>query len=161
MVTKREQDTIETARTGAAMTSRIEAVMLHDATVRDLRVHDGGKLTLSFEGVTAYRRITSDLYDTWIHRAILRVTGVTALLIQGPGWTKDDDDYVLTDTVVNSLGQKIHWIDVRATGVRRIELLIFSGARIEIECAMADLKLSRGRELDGQWEGPLFQTPKA
>ena len=140
------------------MTSRTGAILLHDATLTGFCLHAGGELTLNFEGVTVYRQAGRDVYDIWIHRAVLKVGGVTALSVQGPGWSKGDDDYVLTDAIINDLGQKIHWTDVGVAGVRRIELAIFSGALIEILCATAELRLSRKKELVRLWEGPLI-TP--
>jgi hypothetical protein len=136
-------------------TRKSAAILLHDASLTALQVLDGGRLTLSFDGIQVYRRAARDLYDILTHSGKLLITGATNVLIRG-SWTKGDDDYVLEEAIVNSAGEKIRWTDIADSDLQSIELLIFSGARIEIACTKAQLKLSQKGELTGRWEGPLF-----
>lgn len=131
-----------------------DAILLHDASLTAFRILAGGRLTLRFDGVTVYRREAPNRYNTWVHRASLILGDVTNVSVRG-SWTRGDDDYVLDETIISRSGEEVEWVAIGKEGVRRIELLIFSGARIEIDCSKAELKLSPKGELTGSWEGPL------
>jgi hypothetical protein len=129
----------------------VEIVQLHDTTILDLRVRTSGRLTINLDGVSVFHRVTPILFDVFIHRGRLEVSGLTKFSIEGPGWIKDADDYILDDTVTDELGNALDWVDLVPESVRNIELGIFSGAQIKVSCTRAEVRLSRKGELAHQW----------
>jgi hypothetical protein len=131
--------------------SDITVVQLHDATIIDLQLRANGRLIIRLDGVSVFRRVSAGLADVFIHKGRLEIDGLSSLSLKGRGWLVDDDDYILDDTITDELGRTLHWVDLDPNEVRRVELVIFSGSRIEISCSRAKLELARQAEFSRQW----------
>jgi len=71
-------------------------------------------------------------------------------------WTKDDDDYVLDDAVLDAQDRRISWGALEGEELSSIRLFLFSGATIEMRCSRAHLLASRKIKVLEPWRGPLI-----
>jgi len=131
----------------------------HDSRVGAVVIPATGPSRIEFAHLAVYHTRDIERYEIWSYQAVLEISGVDRMLVEGGSEVRDhvDDGMVLLD------GEElVDWkalLDPRP--VTRIKLTFGSGRIIDIRCREAQLRLQHAIKHMEDWVGPLDPSPSA
>jgi hypothetical protein len=131
----------------------------HDSRVNAVVITATGPSRIEFAHLGVYHTRDIERYEIWSYQAVLEISGVDRMLVEGGS---EVTDYVDDGMVLLAGEELVDWkalLDPRS--VTRIKLTFGSGRIIDIQWHEAQLRLQRVIKHVEDWVGPLYHSPSA
>lgn len=134
----------------------------HDAGLESVCLLSDRVVEIRFSGLNAFWSAEpvgeeTEAYEVRIHRAVLRMSGLTSIAGQG-GW--EPKMSVGSGDIYGVDGEPIRWHSLLAPrSIRRLELLFFTGDTLKLYAEEGHLTLEGEGEYLERWSGSLGGEP--
>ena len=140
----------------------IALVELHDSLVEEVCISPGGEATIHFHHLEVLYEEDRGHFQTWAHKALLRLHKCTAIRLDGAWNAENEGDFVarvLDGDIYDDENRELspHTMIAGRVKVHRLRFMFGSGA-ITVLCGFAQLELLEPTRRLEDWLGPLVSS---